>query len=221
MDQPGISADEHAAALRGLKRIHQWSRTDRFFLEEIRGAVESSGGGPLRILDVACGGGDLLCSLAHLFKRHGWPFEYHGCDFSNQAVEIAAENARKQGVLAHFFEWDALAGPLPERYDIVINSLFLHHLSEDEIVAVLNNLSASTGTLLVEDLVRSRWGYLLAQVGCRLLSRSPIVHFDGPVSVEGALNLDEIRTLADRAGLAQATIKKHWPERFLLKWQAR
>jgi len=55
-------------------------------------------------------------------------------------------------------------------------------------------------------------------VGCRLLSRSPIVHFDGPVSVQGAFRMDEALDLAARAGLDGATIRRSWPERFLLSW---
>ena len=220
MDQPGLSAAEHAAALRGLRRIHQFSGTSRFFLNEISGIMKYNSKRPLRIIDMACGGGDLLCSLAHRFKRRGWAFEYFGCDFSPQAVGIASENARKQGVAAKFFEWNALAGPLPEKYDILINSLFLHHLDEEDVISVLRNMSESAQTLLVEDLIRSRWGYGLAWAGCRALSRSPVVHYDGPVSVQGAFTLNEIQDLANQAGLTTATVQKHWPERFLLKWQA-
>jgi hypothetical protein len=54
-----------------------------------------------------------------------------------------------------------------------------------------------------------------------LLSRSPIVHFDGPVSVQGAFGLQEVQTLAARAGLLGATLRRSWPERYLLSWRRR
>ncbi len=42
---------------------------------------------------------------------------------------------------------------------------------------------------------------MLAWIGCHLLSRSPIVRHDGPVSVAGAYTIPEVRELAERAGL--------------------
>ncbi|MFN5696272.1 MAG: hypothetical protein ACK486_04460 [Cyanobacteriota bacterium] len=60
---------------------------------------------------------------------------------------------------------------------------------------------------------------MLTWVGTRLLSRSPIVQIDGPLSVGGAFQLDEVRQLASAAGLAGAQITRFWPERFLLSWR--
>ncbi len=72
---------------------------------------------------------------------------------------------------------------------------------------------------IVDDLKRSRWGWLMAKVGCHLLSRSPIVHFDGPQSVRAAYTVDEVQRLADQAGLKKCAVKLHWPERYQLIWE--
>ena len=104
---------------------------------------------------------------------------------------------------------------------MIVNSLFLHHLDELQVVTVLRNMADSVNHMIVvDDLIRSRWGYVMAKVGCHLLSRSPIVHFDGPVSVKAAFSLAEISDLASQAGLSGVQIQKHWPERFILTWQA-
>ena len=101
----------------------------------------------------------------------------------------------------------------------MICSLFLHHLDEAEAVTVLRSMSqGSRRAVLVNDLVRSRSGYLLAVLGTRILSRSPIVHIDGPLSVAGAFTPDEVLQLCEQAGLNGATISRHWPQRFLLTW---
>jgi len=72
--------------------------------------------------------------------------------------------------------------------------------------------------VLVDDLVRSRWGYLLAWTGCHVLSGSRIVHVDGPISVAAAFTPSEALFLAERAGLQGASLTRHWPQRFLLTW---
>ena len=71
----------------------------------------------------------------------------------------------------------------------------------------------------VSDLDRTRAGLLLAWLGSRVLSRSPVVHFDALVSVRGAYRADEALALAARAGLAGATIGGAWPERWRLWWR--
>ena len=78
---------------------------------------------------------------------------------------------------------------------------------------------ASRCLVLVNDLIRSPLGYGLAWAGCRLLSRSPIVHFDGPVSVQGAFQVPEVRTMAALAGLDGVDLRRSWPERYLLCWR--
>jgi thiazole synthase ThiGH ThiG subunit len=70
----------------------------------------------------------------------------------------------------------------------------------------------------VNDLVRGPVGYLLAWSACRVLSRSAVVHHDGPVSVAGAFTLAEAGRLADNAGLSGVRLTRHWPQRFLLSW---
>jgi len=114
---------------------------------------------------------------------------------------------------------DALNDDLPAGFDIITCSLFLHHLDEPDAERLLRKLGTAAGRLvLVNDLARSRRGYLLAWAGTRILSRSPIVHVDGPLSVEGAFTPVEALDLAQRAGLSGATVRRRWPFRYLLRW---
>jgi 2-polyprenyl-3-methyl-5-hydroxy-6-metoxy-1,4-benzoquinol methylase len=144
-----------------------------------------------------------------------------GCDKSPQAVEFASMEAAARGVQSRFFVRDALNQPFPKGYDVIMCSLFLHHLDEADAIALLQRMATAAGRLvLVDDLVRSRLGYLLAYLGCRLLSASHIVHVDGPVSVAAAFTVPEALALASKAGLQNATLVPHWPQRFLLSWSA-
>jgi 2-polyprenyl-3-methyl-5-hydroxy-6-metoxy-1,4-benzoquinol methylase len=119
-----------------------------------------------------------------------------------------------------FFVHDALMNPLPEGYDVVTCSLFLHHLDNVEAEGMLRTMGAAARKLVVaSDLVRNRWAYLMAVVACRVLTRSPIVRVDGPLSVAAAFTVAEARALAERAGLSGATFTKYFPERFLLVWR--
>ena len=220
MDQPGIDPLAHSQALEGLRRINAFSGAVGSLFAPIRSLALEQNDKPLRVLDLACGGGDNTTALAERARREGLAIQVDGCDISPQAVAIATRNAEERALGTRFFQADALHGRIPEDYDVILCSLFLHHLDEDQAVELLRRMAgASRCLVLVNDLIRSPLGYGLAWAGCRLLSRSPIVHFDGPVSVQGAFQLSEVRALATRAGLAGAGLRRSWPERYLLSWR--
>jgi 2-polyprenyl-3-methyl-5-hydroxy-6-metoxy-1,4-benzoquinol methylase len=221
MDEPNLDPTEHRRALAGLRRINAWSLTTNYLWRAITHIASERSIRTIRILDVACGGGDLSVQIAERARRARIEVVMHGCDMSSTAVEHATALAAQRGFAnCHYYVCNVFEQPFADEYDIVTSSLFLHHLSEPEAIAVLRKMSqAARHAVLVDDLVRSRFGYFLAQVGCRLLSRSPIVHYDGPVSVLGAFTLEEAKGLAAEAGLAGTTFTRHWPERYLMCWK--
>jgi len=224
MDQPGLDEGLHAHALRSLSRINVVSRTSAMIWEPIRDlARQTAPAQPLRILDVACGGGDVALGLAQFAQRAGVPVHVDGCDINAVAVAHAREaTGRRQISNVGFFQHDALKSPLPDGYDIVTCSLFLHHLDDADAGLMLRSMaSAATQMVVVSDLRRTRLGYAMACVACRLLTRSPIVRVDGPLSVAAAFTIEEARDLAARAGLTGTTISPRWPQRYLLVWRRR
>jgi 2-polyprenyl-3-methyl-5-hydroxy-6-metoxy-1,4-benzoquinol methylase len=219
MDQPGLDPAEHVRALRGLGRINRLSRSDAILWPAIARLARAVPGSPIRVLDLASGGGDVLLALAERAARACLDVRIEGSDLSAEAVRFAQARAVDHNAAIRFWALDALHDPIPEEYDVVMCSLFLHHLDEADAIALLSKMAHAAGRLvLVNDLVRSRVGYALAWAGCHVLSRSPIVRHDGPVSVAGAYTIPEVRTLAERAGLAGASLSRHWPCRFLLHW---
>jgi 2-polyprenyl-3-methyl-5-hydroxy-6-metoxy-1,4-benzoquinol methylase len=221
MDQPGLDPELHARALVGLRRINAVSRSAACLFDPIRALARAlpPDAAPLRLLDVACGGGDIALDLAALAQRRGLVLDVEGCDISPQAVVLAQARARERGLEASFFVADVLADPLPDRFDIIVSSLFLHHLDTADAETLLARLAArSRQLLLISDLLRTPLGYGLAWAGTQLLSRSPIVHIDGLLSVRGAFQLNEVAAMAERTGLHGVALRRCWPERYLLRW---
>ena len=162
-------------------------------------------------------------ALSRWAARQGLDVRIDGCDKSPQAIEFATREAAARGVQSRFFVHDALSQPLPkDYYNIIMCSLFLHHLDKADAIGLLKRMAEATRQLvLVDDLIRSRLGYALAYFGCRLLSGSHVVHVDGPISVAAAFTAHEALALASQAGLQNAALVPHWPQRFLLSWSLR
>ena len=221
MDQTELDQKEHLDALRGLGRVNVVSGSASILWKPIAALARGRGQeNPIRVLDVACGGGDLAIALTKKARTSGLDIQFAGCDRSMQVIEFARSQAKSENLTIDFFQKDALADLLPPEYDIILCTLFLHHLEPGDATRLLRNFRDRARQLvLVDDLIRSRLGYLLAYIGCRLLSRSRIVHYDGPVSVQGAYTVSEVVGLASAADMTDCTIQRHWPQRFLLTWR--
>lgn len=219
MDQPGLDENLHVDALRGLERINRWSLAGRVFWNRIKELLPGRTS-PLRILDVATGAGDLPLYLWRRAHQAGYLIDLEACDISATALHHGKQRAAQLGAAVNFFPWDVLAGPFSQRYDVVTCSLFLHHLEESQAIRVLHNMGqAARELVLVNDLCRSVPGLLLCYLGTRLLSASPVVHVDGPLSVRAAFTPGEAAQLARQAGLEGAAIQRSWPFRWFLTWR--
>lgn len=218
MDQPGLDRECHFDALRGLGRVNAISGVPARLWSRLAGDAAKLDR-PFEILDVACGGGDIATALCHLARKNGISVRVSACDISTVALEFAQTRAEKCGAEVRFFQRDLVKEGIDREYDAIVCSLFLHHLPEEQVVGLLSDMAQNARRrVLASDLVRSRWGYTLASLGGRLLSRSKVVHVDGPLSVRAAFTIAEISKLAADAGLVGAKVTRCWPARFLLDW---
>ena len=201
MDQPGLDPPRHRAALAALGRINFVSASAGIVWAPLQRLAQRLNR-TVRVLDIASGGGDVAIRVSNKAQRSGVRMEVEGCDISPTAIDFATQRSQAAEASVRFFALDALHEPIPDGYDAIMCSLFLHHLDEPDTLSLLSRMAQATRHLvLVNDLTRSRAGLFLAHLATRLLSRSAIVHTDGPLSVHGAFTPAEALALAERAGL--------------------
>lgn len=219
MDDPALAETEHRRALRGLERVNRISGIASLLWRSIRPLCAADPQRTVRVFDVGCGGGDINVGVWHKARRAGYDVRIGGCDISPKALRMSTERARAAGAEAEYMPVDILNDPLPRGWDVMYCSLFLHHFDEQDGIRLLTNLARNAERMvLVNDLIRDRLGYLLCWWGVRVLTRSPIVHVDGPLSVRAGFQPREVLDMADRAGMPDARITRHWPQRLLLTW---
>lgn len=217
MDDPALDPVAHRAALAGLRRINKLSHAAGPLWGAIRPLLVADR--PLRVLDLATGGGDVVLALHERARALGRWIEFTALDVSPVAVAEARARAAKAGASVEFRAADVLAAPLPAGHDVVMSSLFFHHLHQTKAVELLSRMGAAAPVVLVEDLRRSALGTALAAGVPRFLTRSPVVHVDALRSARAAFTASEMRVLARAAGLTGARVRCHWPSRLLLDWR--
>jgi 2-polyprenyl-3-methyl-5-hydroxy-6-metoxy-1,4-benzoquinol methylase len=221
MDQPDLERSLHEQALVGLARTNCIGSTRGLLWKSIVKICRKRNLTAVRVLDVACGAGDWAIWLKRRCERAGLNALIEGCDRSPVAIDLATTRANDAGLNSiRYFTCDVQREPLPSTYDFITCSLFLHHLTESDAVAFLALLAAAARhAVLVDDLRRTTLGLGLAWAGCAMLTRSPVVHVDAPLSVRAAFREHEALSLFAAADMTDVVVRRHWPQRFLAIWE--
>jgi 2-polyprenyl-3-methyl-5-hydroxy-6-metoxy-1,4-benzoquinol methylase len=220
MDDPGLDAVRHAHALQGLARLNAASFGAKYLWDEIVKVAKTSSTDKLRLLEIASGGGDILLELIKRSEQAGLKLEITGSDFSPMAVAVAQQKFSSINSKVNFIAIDALNDQFPSNFDIVSTSLFTHHLDSSQVALLLRKMyDAATRCVVISDLERSRLNWALVWIATRVLTRSDVVHYDGPVSVRASYTAEEFLQLATAAGLENASVKRVFPCRFMFTAQ--
>lgn len=221
MDDPSLDADLHHEALRGLEKLNMVSSSVDLLWSQLKTLPSAKDGRrSSRVVDVASGAGDIPIGLCRRARAEGVQLEIVALDISETAIEYASAKAKAANASVQFLKLDALTESIPEGFDAAICSLFTHHLDPSEVIKLIQNMrAASNEMLIVNDLVRSKLSFALVWLGTRLLSRSKIVQYDGPVSVRASYTRNEMLNMASAAGLTNARSYFHPPCRQLLVWR--
>jgi len=216
MDDPTLSPTDHKQALRGLQRINRWTGNAKVVWRPIRFLAESLRLEPMTVLDVATGSGDVPVQMLRFAERRGIHLDVHACDISQTALDFA-KGSHKENTSISFFLLDIISDPIPQMYDVVTCTTFLHHLARNDAHKALAKMrDAARRQVVIVDLERGTLNWLLVWLGCHVLTRSSIVHFDGPQSVRAAFTMSEIRSIAVDVGFRSLRLYRSWPCRFVL-----
>jgi ubiquinone/menaquinone biosynthesis C-methylase UbiE len=194
---------EIAASLRDLRWFNRWFgglSTTRRLLESVQ---RLTGRTRFTLLEVACGDGYLMRTIANQLGGDGIQLDVTLLD---RAASHLPGNGSMPKVSA-----DALSLPFRESaFDLVSCSLFLHHLPPDQAKEFAHEaLRVCRMAVLVHDLVRHPVHLALAYAGIPLY-RSRITRNDAPASVWQAYTVPEITNCFHEAGAAEVSVTQQY-----------
>lgn len=220
MDDVSISFEEFHDCHIELERINQLTLAYRPTLNWLKPWVTT--GESLHILDVASGGGDMLRQIAKKWPvRIGTDIKLMGIDLnpcskksaeylSSAGAPFSASSSRTNSSLANpapaiTYETANIFEFKPEQpIDIVISSLFTHHLTNKQIVEFLRWMDrhARKGWF-INDLHRHTLPYCFIKAATAIFSRNRLIRNDAAVSVARSFSVADWRSLINQAGLRQ------------------
>jgi 2-polyprenyl-3-methyl-5-hydroxy-6-metoxy-1,4-benzoquinol methylase len=180
MDSPDVKGPVLAKFHRDLNFVNKCLGTfptiERFIRKDDKDAKPVR-----RIIDIGCGGGALL---EYLQRRLG--VEVIGID------KKPPEKANVPIIAA-----DAVTERLPEA-DLAVCSLLAHHLTPEQIIALIRNVSRSCRRFIIQDLIRHPLPLVLFTIFlCPLIGREAAV--DGRQSIRRAYTPEEFQQMVRTA----------------------
>jgi SAM-dependent methyltransferase len=209
------SYEDFRDCLRSLEQINRWLlgyRPTLAWLKRLPPALRDPAlRDPLHVVDVGCGGGDLLRQIAGWARKRGIAVELTGIDLNPHAARAAAESTPREFGIA-WVSGNALVYRPEKPVDIVVSSLTAHHLEDDEIVALQRWMEATAQAgWFINDLERSEWSCRMFGWVERMAGWHRFVRHDGPVSFRRAFRKEDWVRLLTAAGVPrQAVTAERW-----------
>ncbi|MEP6639602.1 MAG: methyltransferase domain-containing protein [Chloroflexota bacterium] len=213
LDDPGVLA----ANLRDLRRVNRWLDGVRLSADAIEALAAHRE--QLTVLDVGTGGADIPVALLERATARGRGLAIVGID-SRPEVLAAAVLARPAVATTQGLELQVGDGRslsyADRAFDVAHTSLVLHHLEPEPAVALLREMArVSRLGVVVNDLDRTRLGWLGAWLMGHLLTRNRFTRHDAPLSVQRAYRAPEMAELLRAAGLTPVrTIRASFGQRY-------
>jgi len=150
-----------------------------------------------RIVELGAGDGEFLLRVARRLRG-----PWRGLDATlvdrvdlltaRTQAEFAEHNWRVEPAKGDVFQW--LRGPKPEKVEVILANLFLHHFQEKELRTLFEEVADKAQTFIAVEPRRSRHGMFFSRllwcIGCNSVTRH-----DAPLSVGAGFSGQELSAL--------------------------
>lgn len=180
------------------------------FLNELARSGRLPEDRPLHIVDVGSGYGDMLRHVFAWSERRGVPVALTGVDL-NPWSGMAAREATPKGVPVEWRTGDVFAERFEEPVDVILSSLFTHHLDDASLIRFLAFMERSAVLgWFVNDLHRHALPYHVFTHASRALRMHRFVQNDGPISITRSFQAEDWRRLLTDAEVPAGAAAVRW-----------
>ena len=194
------------------KLLSGWAAIYRVMIRPI---LQQKPGKTATILDVGCGGGDIIRLLDGLAKKDGFEVELTGIDTDERSIRFLQNIKHPKNITFR----NATSGKLAvdgQKFDIVISNHLIHHLSAENLQSVCHDAERLTTKISIfSDIERSDIGYASFGLIAPLLFRSSYIVADGLISIKKSYRKKELQEILPSGWL----VTRKFPFRLLASYQ--
>lgn len=221
IDTGDYTPEEYERFLVEIRKVNKYAGDARALRRTAVESMQHSKAAELRILDVGAGSGELLRQFAKYARSQENQATLCGLELNERSARSILEESRSFPEIVSV-QADGLKMPFADRsFDIVISSLFTHHLTDSQLIAILREMArVSRGEVFVIDLHRHPMALLAYKAFCTVFRISQLVRQDGSLSILRAFKPSELAGYAEQAGLRDYKVERSFPFRLVLRFSA-
>lgn len=211
LDEDEGNQEEIAGSFRDLQLINRWFGGIDTTRRMLRRVARQKGLKQISLLDVAAGDGFATKRAAGSLQSEAVHVRVVTMDRRMSHITAATNQRSGAGSRGDVVVGDALALPFrDEAFDVVLAALFVHHLSEPEVIRFLDEaLRVSRVAVLINDLHRAATHLGLVYAGLPLF-QSRVTRHDAVASVRQAFTAQELAELLKRTRAVRAEVRRNF-----------
>ncbi len=216
MDDFSLEGNLLIDALDKIAVINQWLGGNKLTLKGVEQLIQDiPNETPICIVDLGCGNGDMLRSLADYALRNQRNLNLIGIDANACTLNYAKESSINYPNIKYLsedifeFDWENYA------IDIALCTLTLHHFKDEQIIDFIQTLHQKTNVgIVINDLHRSKVAYRLFQIICFVFQLNKMSKEDGLTSILRGFKKEELIAFSKKLKLTNYTIAWKWAFRY-------
>ncbi len=161
------------------------------------------------LIDIGCGGGDTLKHIRRWQLRKKRDLKLIGIDLKPVCIDYASRQNAGQNIELICDDYRNMFHHVP-KIDIIHACLFCHHLSEAQLIELIQFATERRITLVINDLERNPIAYYAIKTLTALFSKSYLVKNDAPLSVARGFKKKEWVEIIQKAGATDFSVKNKW-----------
>jgi SAM-dependent methyltransferase len=218
MDAPNNPRELLEGDLKNLRRFNRYLGGYRCVESALAELVRQQSQRRLSVLDVGTGSADIPERIVDWCHRCAIDVSIVALDRDPVTASLAAQRETHRREITVICG-DAAHPPFaPRSFDVVLASQFLHHFSEENVIALLKNWSQlARRAVIVSDLVRHPLAYCGVQLLTRLATTNIMTRTDAPLSIKRAFTVVEWRELFHRAANGRFQLTAVFPFRIMAR----
>lgn len=216
MDNLDLSGKELHDTLDGLTVINRFLGNTNATLKAVQREIKNSIN-PLTIVDLGCGGGDNLLSIAKWCEQQKVEINLIGIDGNQHILDYALQqNTSKINI--QYTRADILAEDFALPIcDLLISSHFMYHFTDEQLIEFLKkSKNRVRSKMIFSELSRSTIAYSLFKIGGAFMPFSQMVKEDGLRAIRRSFKKRELAHILKEADLVHFSIKWRWAFRYLV-----
>ncbi|WP_188112125.1 methyltransferase domain-containing protein [Aquimarina sp. RZ0] len=164
----------------------------------------------VHIVDLGCGGGDSIHTIAYKLHKKGIKASFTGIDGNKQSIKYATSKYNHYENI-HFIAKNILDENFTvPQCDILISSHFMYHFRDDALIHFLKK-TKKVDHIIFSELYRSKMAYYLFKFSSFILPISQTAKKDGLLAIKRAFSIQELKDILLKSEVKKfVVLKKPW-----------